>query len=186
MLYFLGHKTYADAISNAIRKTIVEDRIHTPGSYPVDHYSHHLTLFSSYKIQWKCWLMPLYCNLFRFRLGRQQHINRRHPKYPCTSRWRRHPLVNIALQCATIPLSSPSSKLLALKLLCLYLLLSELSFGSPHFIPFTSLQYTIISNCKIFINFSLSSFFFLNIRYFVLLFPYVMCLCENEKKNNNH
>lgn len=31
MLYFLGHKTYADAISNAIRKTIVEDRIHTPG-----------------------------------------------------------------------------------------------------------------------------------------------------------
>ncbi|XP_031629138.1 isocitrate dehydrogenase [NAD] subunit gamma, mitochondrial isoform X2 [Contarinia nasturtii] len=30
MLYYLGHKTYADAISNAIRKTIVEDRIHTP------------------------------------------------------------------------------------------------------------------------------------------------------------
>lgn len=33
MLYFLGHKTYADAISNAIRKTIVEDRIHTPGTH---------------------------------------------------------------------------------------------------------------------------------------------------------
>lgn len=33
MLYFLGHKTYADAISNAIRKTIVEDKIHTPGAH---------------------------------------------------------------------------------------------------------------------------------------------------------
>lgn len=32
MLYHLGHKTYGDAISNAIRKTIVEDKIHTPGS----------------------------------------------------------------------------------------------------------------------------------------------------------
>lgn len=31
MLYHLGHKTYADAISNAIRKTIVDDKIHTPG-----------------------------------------------------------------------------------------------------------------------------------------------------------
>lgn len=33
MLYFLGHKTYADAISNSIRKTIVEDKIHTPGAH---------------------------------------------------------------------------------------------------------------------------------------------------------
>lgn len=33
MLYFLGHKTYADAISNAIRKTIVEDKVHTAGAH---------------------------------------------------------------------------------------------------------------------------------------------------------
>lgn len=32
MLYFLGHKTYGDAIANAIRKTIVEDKVHTPGN----------------------------------------------------------------------------------------------------------------------------------------------------------
>lgn len=31
MLYHLGHKQYAEAISDAIRKTICEDRIHTPG-----------------------------------------------------------------------------------------------------------------------------------------------------------
>lgn len=50
MLYFLGHKTYADAISNAIRKTIVEDKIHTPGSYPLtiilitSLYFHHIKI----------------------------------------------------------------------------------------------------------------------------------------------
>lgn len=37
MLYYLGHKTYADAISNAIRKTIVEDKIHTLGRPSFTH-----------------------------------------------------------------------------------------------------------------------------------------------------
>lgn len=32
MLNHLGHKTYADAISNAIKQTISEDKIHTAGS----------------------------------------------------------------------------------------------------------------------------------------------------------
>lgn len=32
MLHFLGHKTYGDAISNAIRKTICEDKILTRGN----------------------------------------------------------------------------------------------------------------------------------------------------------
>lgn len=40
MLYYLGHKTYADAISNAIRKTIVEDKIHTPGMYLMPCHKH--------------------------------------------------------------------------------------------------------------------------------------------------
>lgn len=31
MLYHLGHKNHADAISDAIHKTICEDKIHTPG-----------------------------------------------------------------------------------------------------------------------------------------------------------
>lgn len=31
MLYHLGHKHHADAIQIAIRKTVSEDKIHTPG-----------------------------------------------------------------------------------------------------------------------------------------------------------
>lgn len=33
MLYHLGHKNHADAISEAIHKTICEDKVHTPGNY---------------------------------------------------------------------------------------------------------------------------------------------------------
>lgn len=44
MLYHLGHKTYADAISSAIRKTIVEDKIHTPGSIFISHLNNFISL----------------------------------------------------------------------------------------------------------------------------------------------
>lgn len=33
MLYYLGHKQYADAIANAMRKTVVEDKILTRGMF---------------------------------------------------------------------------------------------------------------------------------------------------------
>lgn len=46
MLYYLGHKTYADAISNAIRKTIVEDKIHTLGR-PLSHFKTLLNIFQN-------------------------------------------------------------------------------------------------------------------------------------------
>lgn len=32
MLYHLGHKHHADAINEAINKTICEDKVHTPGN----------------------------------------------------------------------------------------------------------------------------------------------------------
>lgn len=56
MLNHLGHQTYADAIAKAIRQTVSEDGIHTPGMF-------QMVLFWGNSLDFDYFL------LFAFRLG---------------------------------------------------------------------------------------------------------------------
>lgn len=85
MLYHLGHKNHADAINEAIHKTICEDKIHTPGKHRL--------------VNWKRTHMPNCVLIFKFdsiscRLGRQSHVDRCHPQHPQPTRGQYYSLVN--------------------------------------------------------------------------------------------
>lgn len=106
MLNYLGHKQYAVAIANAIRKTVVEDKILTPGMIAVAccYCLTSIVVVLAYKLN------LTYRESFRIfieknRFGWHQYVVRYRSKYPPPARRRRHLLVNIhnlQINCFTI------------------------------------------------------------------------------------